>query len=53
LAHQEVILAAPGETLTIRHDSTDRECYMPGILLAVRKVRGFVGLTVGLENILD
>ena len=53
LAHQEVILAAPGETLTIRHDATDRDCYMPGVLLAARKVLDMTGLTVGLENILD
>jgi 4-hydroxy-tetrahydrodipicolinate reductase len=53
LAHQEVILAAPGETLTIRHDATDRESYMPGVLLAARKVQELTGLVVGLENILD
>jgi 4-hydroxy-tetrahydrodipicolinate reductase len=53
LAHQEVILAAPGETLTIRHDATDRESYMPGVLLAVRKVLEMTGLTTGLENILE
>lgn len=53
LAHQEVILAAPGETLTIRHDAADRESYMPGLLLAVRKIRTLTGLTVGLENILE
>lgn len=53
LAHQEVIMAAPGETLTIRHDATDRKCYMPGVLLAVRRAQELTGLTVGLENILD
>jgi len=53
LAHQEVILAAPGETLTIRHDATDRESYMPGVLLATRKVQEMTGLVVGLEKILD
>lgn len=53
LAHQEVILAAPGETLTLRHDASDRESYMPGVLLAVRKIRSMTGLTVGLENILE
>lgn len=51
-AHQEVILAAPGETLTIRHDAWSRESYMPGVLLAARKVREMTGYTVGLENIL-
>jgi 4-hydroxy-tetrahydrodipicolinate reductase len=52
-AHQEVILAAPGETLTIRHDAWARESYMPGVLLAARKVREMTGFTVGLENILE
>lgn len=52
LAHQEVILAAPGETLTIRHDATDRDCYMPGVMMAIRSVQTFTGLVVGLENIL-
>lgn len=52
LAHQEVILAGPGETLTLRHDARDRESYMPGTLLAIRAVREMTGLTVGLENIL-
>ena len=53
LAHQEVILGDPGETLTIRHDSTDRSSFMPGVLLGVRKVAETPGLTYGLENFLD
>ena len=53
VAHQEVILGAPGETLTIRHDSLDRASFMPGVLLAVKEVGGLEGLTVGLENLLD
>ncbi len=53
LAHQEVILAGAGETLTLRHDASDRESYMPGMLLAIRKVRQMTGLTVGLENVLE
>ncbi len=53
LAHQAVLLGAPGETLTIRHDAMDRESYMPGMLLAIRKVRQMTGLTVGLENVLE
>ena len=53
LAHQEVLLGGPGETLTIRHDSLDRVSFMPGVLLAVRRVRTRPGLTVGLEHILD
>ncbi len=52
LAHQEVILGGLGQTLTIRHDSTSRESFMPGVLLAIRKVRHLRGLTVGLERIL-
>ena len=53
LAHQEVILGGPGQTLTIRHDSTDRASFMPGVLLAVRAVASRPGLTVGLEPLLD
>jgi 4-hydroxy-tetrahydrodipicolinate reductase len=53
LAHQEVILGTTGETLTIRHDSYDRSSFMPGVLLAVRKVAGLPGLTVGLDALLD
>lgn len=53
VAHQEVILGAPGETLTIRHDSLDRSSFMPGVLLAVKKVADLKGVTVGLENLLD
>lgn len=52
LAHQEVLFGAPGETLTIRHDSLDRVSFMPGVLLAVRRVRELKGLTVGLENLM-
>jgi 4-hydroxy-tetrahydrodipicolinate reductase len=53
LAHQEVILGGPGETLTIRHDSLDRVSFSPGVLLAVRQVAAHPGLTVGLEAFLD
>ncbi len=53
VAHQEVIFGGPGQTLTIRHDSTDRESFMPGVLLAVRKVGSLErSPTVGLENLL-
>jgi 4-hydroxy-tetrahydrodipicolinate reductase len=52
VAHQEVLLGAPGEALTIRHDSFDRASFMPGVLLAVRSVREHPGLTVGLEPLL-
>jgi 4-hydroxy-tetrahydrodipicolinate reductase len=53
VAHQEVILGAQGQTLTIRHDSTDRTSFMPGVLLAVRGVAGLPRpFTVGLEALL-
>ena len=53
VAHQEVILGGPGETLTIRHDSMDRASFTPGVLMAVRAISGRPGLTVGLEHLLD
>ncbi len=53
IAHQEVLLGAEGETLTIRHDSLDRISFMPGIVLGVRRVASHPGLTVGLEHYLD
>ncbi|MFJ9647691.1 4-hydroxy-tetrahydrodipicolinate reductase [Streptomyces sp. NPDC004244] len=53
LAHQEVLLGAEGETLTIRHDSLHHSSFMPGILLGVRRVVETPGLTFGLENFLD
>jgi len=52
IAHQEVLLGTPGETLTIRHDSLDRTSFMPGVLMAVRAVGERPGLTVGLESLL-
>ena len=52
VAHQEVILGAQGQTLTIRCDSVDRSSFMPGLLLAVRAVAERPGLTVGLEPLL-
>jgi len=52
VAHQEVVLGGPGETLTIRHDSVDRTSFMPGVLLAVRSISRHPGLTVGLEHFL-
>lgn len=52
VAHQEVILGARGETLTIRHDSIDRASFMPGVLLAVEAVAESPGVTVGLEHLL-
>jgi 4-hydroxy-tetrahydrodipicolinate reductase len=52
VAHQEVIFGGPGQTLTIRHDSLSRESFMPGVLMAVRKVAELDGLVVGLERLL-
>jgi 4-hydroxy-tetrahydrodipicolinate reductase len=52
VAHQEVVFGGVGQTLTIRHDSIARESFMPGVLLAVRKVAGLDGLVIGLENLL-
>ncbi|MGQ9731028.1 MAG: 4-hydroxy-tetrahydrodipicolinate reductase [Candidatus Zipacnadales bacterium] len=52
IADQRVIFGGPGETLTIEHRTITRECFMPGVLLAVRKVLSQKGLVVGLENLL-
>ena len=50
VAHQEVLFGGPGETLTIRHDTTSREAFAPGVLLALEKVRDLPsGLTIGLD----
>ena len=53
VAHQEVIFGGLGQTLSIRHDSMGRESFMPGVVLACKKVRGLKGLTIGLDKILD
>ena len=53
VAHQEVIFGCLGQTLTIRHDSMNRESFMPGVVLAAKKVRGLRGLTVGLDKLLE
>ncbi|GAB3822491.1 4-hydroxy-tetrahydrodipicolinate reductase [Tessaracoccus terricola] len=52
VAHQEVLLGAAGETLTIRHDSFDRASFMPGVVAAVRHVVAAPGLTEGIEGVL-
>jgi 4-hydroxy-tetrahydrodipicolinate reductase len=53
VAHQEVIFGGPGQTLTIRHDSIDRQSFMPGVLLAVRRVASLErSPTIGLEHLL-
>jgi len=52
VAHHAVIFGGPGETLTIRHDSTSRESFMPGVVLAVRDVMGRQEMVLGLETII-
>jgi len=52
IAHQEVWFGGPGETLVIRHDTVDREVFVPGVLLAVRRIEGHKGLIRGLEPLL-
>lgn len=53
LAHQEVLLGSKGELLTIRHDSFDRSCFMPGVLMSIRDVMERDNLIYGLENIIE
>jgi 4-hydroxy-tetrahydrodipicolinate reductase len=54
LAHQEVIFGADGQTLTIRHDTTSREAFVPGVLLALERLPELPpGLTVGLDQLLS
>jgi 4-hydroxy-tetrahydrodipicolinate reductase len=52
LAHQEVIFGIAGQTLTIRHDTINRECYMPGVMFAIKDVRNRKGLVNGLGPLL-
>lgn len=52
VAHQEVLLGTTGQTLSIRHDSYDRDSFMPGVLLAIRRIAETPGLTVGLDALL-
>ncbi len=52
LAHQEVVLGGAGETLRIRHDTISRECYMPGVILAIKEVGKVKGLVRGLDKLL-
>jgi 4-hydroxy-tetrahydrodipicolinate reductase len=53
MAHQEVLFGTAGQTLSIRHDATSRECYVPGIIMAVKEVVKRKGLIYGLENLLN
>jgi 4-hydroxy-tetrahydrodipicolinate reductase len=52
VAHQQVVFGGLGQTLTIRHDSTGRDSFIPGVLLATREVMKRDGLIVGLENLI-
>ncbi|HEX6167666.1 MAG TPA: 4-hydroxy-tetrahydrodipicolinate reductase [Acidimicrobiales bacterium] len=52
VAHQEVLLGTTGQSLTIRHDSYDRDSFMPGVVLAVKEVADHPGLTLGLDSFL-
>ena len=52
VAHQEVVLGATGQTLTIRQDSYDRDSFMPGVVLACRRIAEHPGLTIGLDAFL-
>ncbi len=52
IAHQEVIFGGVGQTLTIRHDSLNRTSFMPGVILAIRKLSSINGVVYGLENLL-
>lgn len=52
IAHQEVIFGDPGQILTIRHDSMNRGCFMPGVMLACKSIIGKVGFIEGLDKIL-
>ena len=52
MAHQEIVFGLAGQTLTLRHDTINRECYMPGVILAIKRVIETKGLTVGLEALM-
>ncbi|MDX1917894.1 MAG: 4-hydroxy-tetrahydrodipicolinate reductase [Candidatus Caenarcaniphilales bacterium] len=53
LAHQEVIFGSTGQTLSLRHDTLDRTAFMPGVVMATRKIMERKGLVYGLENLLE
>jgi len=52
MAHQEVLFGVAGQTLSIRHDTINRECYLPGIIIAVKEVSKYKGLVYGLDTLL-
>ncbi len=53
VAHQEVLFGSQGQTLSIRHDTTDRSCFMPGVVMAIKAVGSLPGFTMGLEEVLS
>lgn len=53
VAHQEVLFGGLGQILSIRHDSIDRTSFMPGVLMAIKAVREYPGVTIGLDKIMD
>ncbi len=53
VAHQEVIFGGLGQTLTIRHDSINRESFMPGVVLGIKRIISYNSLVIGLENMLE
>ena len=52
MAHHEIILGTAGQTLSLKHDTINRECYMPGVVLAAKEVTKWKGLVVGLDKLL-
>jgi 4-hydroxy-tetrahydrodipicolinate reductase len=52
VANQEVVLGTQGQTLTIRHDTVERTSFMPGVMLACKKISGRPGLSIGLDALL-
>ena len=52
VARQEVLFGATGQTLSIKHDAISRECYMPGVMMAIRRVPEVRGLVIGLDKLL-
>jgi 4-hydroxy-tetrahydrodipicolinate reductase len=53
IAHEEIIFGGVGQTVTLRHDTLDRSAFMPGVILAIKKIINQKGLIYGLENLLD
>jgi 4-hydroxy-tetrahydrodipicolinate reductase len=52
IAHQEILFGAPGQLYTLRHDTSDRASFMPGVLLCIRQVMALKSLIYGMDKIL-